>query len=93
MNKKGSIGLVVVAVILALVILGVFLVSIASRDCNANKDCAENSYCGSDYECHQYPDEIVVTENNYVPAAIILSFGLMLAAYIFRTGKVPFFKR
>ena len=88
MNKKGSAALAIVAVILALVILGVFLISIAQRECNSNRDCPGNAYCGTDYECHNFPEQIVVKENNFIPAAIIVGTSLIISAYIFRKGKV-----
>ena len=84
MNKKGSFALAAVAIILALVVLGVFLVNIAMRDCNSNKDCSDNAYCGSDYECHEYPKQIVAKESNYLSAAIVVGVSLILAAYVFK---------
>jgi len=88
MNKKGSLGLIVVIIILSLVILSVYLVNVATRDCNSNKDCTKSAYCGTDYECHDFPKEIIVKENNYVPASVILSVGLIVSALIFRNGLV-----
>jgi hypothetical protein len=82
MNNKGSLALAFVAVILALVVLSVFLVNLAMRDCNSNRDCASNAYCGSDNECHYYPDKIVVKENNFLPAALVITIGLIVASYI-----------
>ena len=93
MNSKANIALAVVAVILALVIFAIFLGDVANRECSSNKDCAENSYCGADNECHQYPDKILVRESNYIPAALILGIALIIAAYIYRGGKIPFFER
>lgn len=85
---KGSAALAAVAIILALVILGVFLINIALRDCNSNRDCPENAYCGSDYGCHEYPQKIMVEKNNLVLPALILGGSLILAAYLYqRKGK------
>ena len=92
MNKQGSAGLAIVAVLLSLVILGVFLIHIAQRECNSNRDCPQNAYCGSDHECHSYPDKIVVEKNNFLSAAVVFGSALVLAAYIFKTGKIPFKK-
>jgi hypothetical protein len=92
MNKKGSAALAIIAVILALLVLTVYLVNIAQRDCESNRDCPDNAYCGTDYECHQFPDQIIVKESNYVPAALIFGIFLVVAAYIFRGGKIPFLK-
>ena len=93
MNTKASMSIGIIAVILALLIFGIFIVNIASRDCNSNRDCPQESYCGSDFECHAFPEEIVVEKNNFTWAAIILSVGLITTAYIMKTGKIPFQKK
>lgn len=87
MNKKGSAGLAIVAVILALIILTVYLVNIAQRECNNNQDCGDDSYCGSDYECHQFPKQTLVKQNDFLPAAIVFGVSLIIAAKVFRKGK------
>ncbi len=87
MNKKGSLALAIVAIILALIILAVYLVNVSQRECNSNRDCPGNAYCGNDYDCHAFPEQIVVKENNLVPAAIIIGTALIIASYIFRKGK------
>lgn len=87
MNTKASAALAVVAVVLALVILGIFLVNISQRDCNSNRDCSANAYCGVDYGCHPFPEQIIVKENNFIPAALIVSMALIIAAYIFSKRK------
>ena len=92
MNKKGA-ALGIVAVLLALILLAIFLVGLALRECNSNKDCSDNAYCGSDYECHEYPNNTVVQKNNFVPAALILGVSLVLAMYLYRGGKIPFVMR
>ncbi|MBI4152605.1 hypothetical protein HY495_02745 [Candidatus Woesearchaeota archaeon] len=93
MSKKGSAAIIVIAVALALVVLGSFLINLAGRDCNSNKECPQNAYCGSDNECHEYPKNIVVEKNSYVPASIILSLGLVLTAFVHKTGRFPFQKK
>ena len=87
MNKKASVALIAVIVILALVILVIFLTNIALRECDNNRDCADNSYCGTDYECHEFPSQVVVKESSYIPAALIIGVALIMAAYIFRREK------
>lgn len=93
MNKTGNAALTIIIIVLALVILAFFLVDIAQRDCNSNNDCAKNAYCDSNHECHEYPNEIVIKENNFLSAAIVLGIALIIAAYIYRGGKIPFFKK
>ncbi len=89
MNVKGNMGLVVVIVVLALALLAVVITNSAGHECEKNSECAENSYCGADNECHLYPEEVVVTQNNYLPAAIVLGLALIFAAYIMRGGRIP----
>ncbi len=91
MNKKGM-ALGIVAIILALVILGIFLVSIAQRECNSNRDCPGNSYCNTQYECVEFPEQIVVKESNFLTSALILGIAILIAAYIFKGGKLPWKK-
>lgn len=88
MNQKGSAALAVVAVVLVFVILAMFLTNIAQRECDNNRDCADNSYCGTDYECHEFPGQVVVKETNFIPAALIVGISLIIAAYIFRKEKI-----
>ena len=92
-NKKGSAALAIVAVILALLVLTIYLVNIAQRECESNRDCSDNAYCGTDYECHQFPEQIVVKESNFILASIIFGVFLVIAAYIFRGGNIPFLKK
>lgn len=89
MNKKGN-ALAVVSIILALLVLAIYLVGIATRECKSNRDCTDNAYCGSDYECHKYPEEIVVQKNSFTLAALILGISMAITAYIYKTGKIPF---
>ena len=92
-NKKGSAALAIVAVILALLVFIIYLVNIAQRECESNRDCSDNAYCGTDYECHQFPEQIVVKESNFILASIIFGVFLVIAAYIFRGGNIPFLKK
>ncbi len=88
MNKKGM-ALAVVAVVLALTILAIYIVGVATRECNSNNDCAAASYCGSDFSCHEYPSQVVVENNKFVISALILGVCLIIAAYVYRAGKLP----
>ncbi len=83
MNKKGN-AVAIVAIVLALIILIMFLVNIGSRECTNNNDCSDNQYCGTDYECHDFPGQIFVEKNNYVWPAVIMGISLIAAAWIFK---------
>jgi len=86
MNKKGVVYLFVIALILGIIIMVMVSANFALRECNNNSDCPEDSYCSSNHQCHQYPNEVLVTKNNFLPAAIVLGASLIVAAYIFRRG-------
>jgi len=88
MNKKAAAPMIII-VILCVIILAFYVMDVSQRECNANKDCAKNSYCGSDNACHEYPKQIVITEHDYLIPAIIISVALIISAYIFRGGKLP----
>ena len=83
---------IIAVVVLSCLILVIFLIDVAQRECNSNNDCDKLAYCGTDHECHPYPDEIVVKEHNYVPASLILGISIVLAAYILKGGQFPKFK-
>lgn len=87
MDKKASGAIGVIAVILAIVLIGYFIIDIAARGCSSNKDCQEDSYCGADNECHQYPPKVIVRENNFLPAALVLGACIIAAAVILRYQK------
>ncbi|MBU0460069.1 MAG: hypothetical protein KJ597_05020 [Nanoarchaeota archaeon] len=87
MNKKGNV-VGIIAIILALIILTFYLVGIAQRECNSNRDCPGNAYCNTNYECVEFPDQVVVKQSNLVFSAIIIGIALIIAAYIFK-GKFP----
>lgn len=91
-NKKGA-AIAIVAIILSLTILGWVLVNFSLRDCNNNTDCPSNAYCGSDYECHEFPQQIIVKESNFIPASLILGTMLLISVILFKMDKLPFVKK
>ncbi len=78
-----------IILVLCLIILIVYVMDVSQRECKTNKDCSKNSYCGSDYECHQFPKEIVVKEYDFLFPSIILGIALIISAYIFKGGRIP----
>ncbi len=93
MNKKGVLWLYLIAIVLGIVIVIMVSSNLALRECSNNGDCPDDSYCSSNYQCIQYPEQIVVKQNNYLPAAIVLGVSMMVAAYIFRKGDLKFNKK
>lgn len=87
MNKKG-VAAGIVLVVLALFLFALFLINIASRECNSNSDCKDTEYCSTDYRCYQFPDRVVVDEGtSFMGAAFILGVAIIIAAIILRYKK------
>ena len=90
MNKKGAATMILS--VLLIVFLIVFLIGWAintvGRECNSNGDCRENSYCGSDFSCHEFP-KIIEESNNLVWPAAILGIAIIISAFIFRRKEKP----
>lgn len=93
MKTRGSAAIIVIAVALALVLLGTFIINLASRECNNNRDCAESAYCGTDYECHEYPTKVIVEKNNLLWPSVVISLGLVVTAFVYRNGRLPLQKK
>ena len=84
MNKRASAGYIIAIMALVTIILVGLLMDYSKNECSSNKDCTEDSYCGSDNECHQYPDKVIVKQNDNFPAALTLAVGIVLAAFILK---------
>ena len=84
-NKKASGGgapiIFSLIIVIALFIVFLKIVDLATRECSVDTDCNSDSYCGSDYKCHKHP---VITQVTYIPAALILGICILAAAYIIR---------
>ena len=55
-GKKGDAGVGVIFIIVVIVLFLMWVVTYSQRECNSNEDCSKDSYCGSDFSCHQYPN-------------------------------------
>ncbi|MBI2112256.1 hypothetical protein HYT52_01850 [Candidatus Woesearchaeota archaeon] len=84
MNKKGSITISIIALVLVVLVILVYLGNTFNQGCKNNSECGDDSYCGADNECHQYPPQVIVKENNYIPAAIIFGVSIITAALIYK---------
>jgi len=94
-NKKGNAAIVVIIVIgglIGLLFLLNHLVFFANnfvRECSDSLECAENQYCGADFECHEYPVTYNTTVEqyysyNFIGPAIILALALVVCAFILK---------
>tara|TARA_Y100000310_G_scaffold17224_3_gene17108 strand:+ start:955 stop:1224 length:270 start_codon:yes stop_codon:yes gene_type:complete len=87
-SKKGNTAVIGLAIVI--IILVVWWVSIASRDCNTNTDCEDGFYCGSDFACHEIPViEKAIKSYDLTIASLILAIGLIVAATIYRKKNIP----
>ena len=77
----------VVIMVLALSIAGASAIikySERNHECNANKDCASTSYCGSDFSCHIYPTSFPEKTNSWVLPSLIVGACIVAGAMIVR---------
>lgn len=55
------------------------------KECTENSDCPSLSYCGSDFECHTFPNISQNVESaDWTTPAIILGLAIILAALILK---------
>ena len=78
MNKKGNI-LIIVGIIIILLLI--WLITIASYDCNSDNDCGGGYYCDVKHTCNKVP---VIEKNNLEKPATIIAISIVLAALILK---------
>lgn len=83
--KRAEAGLVVILIIVIAVLFIGWLVNVNQRECNRNKDCSSDSYCGSDFSCHQYSNiQNTIVQYNFFWPALIIGAAILTAAWVFR---------
>ncbi|HIH05477.1 TPA: hypothetical protein HA281_01490 [Candidatus Woesearchaeota archaeon] len=93
-GKKGDAGVGVIFIIVVIVLFLMWVVTYSQRECNSNEDCSKDSYCGSDFSCHQYPNIVQqkVAAADYTVPAFLLGLSIVVAAIILRkrdSGNSP----
>ena len=91
MNKKADGGLTALIIILLIIIFLSGLISINSRECNSNKDCSKDSYCGSDFSCHQFPiieKTVTISKGSYTLPILIICLTAIILTIILRWEKI-----
>ena len=84
-SKKSEAGLVAIIIIIVVLFSFGWLYNINQRECSRNKDCSSESYCGSDFSCHQYPNiQNNIVQYNFFWPALIIGIALIIGAWIFR---------
>lgn len=78
----------VAIIIIAVIALIAYVSIVGSRECRTNRDCGKGSYCGSDFACHEFPVVEKESSGNLVLPAIILGASMIIAALIFKSGKI-----
>lgn len=85
MNKKADGGLTAIVIIIIAVVFIGWLVNLGSRECNSNKDCREDSYCGSDFACHKIPViEKTVYRQSLVLPILFICITIIIVALIWK---------
>ena len=88
-SKKSEAGLVAIIIIIIILFSLGWLYNINQRECSKNKDCSSESYCGSDFSCHQYPNiQNNIVQYNFFWPALIIGVALIIGAWIFRRVEV-----
>jgi len=89
-NKKSESGLVIIIVLLVVIFFFGWLININQRECKSNKDCSTDSYCGSDFSCHQFPTiQKTVVQYNFLAPSIIIGIAIVVAAILLRWKNAP----
>ena len=89
--KRADGGITVIVVIVILLIFIGWLVEIGSKECRNDGDCRSNSYCGSDFACHQFPVTEKTTgmvEYSLTLPLLIVCITAVALALIFRWDKI-----
>lgn len=85
MESDAAWGGFIVILIISLSIIGanaIIKFAEGKHECNENKDCVSNSYCGSDFECHEFPTRPAQT--NWIIPSLIVSACIIVGAVIVR---------
>ncbi|MBI4452214.1 hypothetical protein HY637_02185 [Candidatus Woesearchaeota archaeon] len=84
-SNKADAGLTILLVVIIAIFFIWWLININQRECRSNKDCDSESYCGSDFSCHQYPNiQKTVVEYNLVIPSLIIGVAIIAAAVIIK---------
>ena len=82
-KASGAIGIVAITVLIMLILF--YIYGSSNVECKKNSDCGSAQYCGSDFECHDFPNiEKKVYEVNLLIPAIVLGVAIVIAAYMLK---------
>lgn len=83
-RKHGSLSMNVVFIIFLVLLFSTWLIVYVQRECHTNTDCESSSYCGSDFSCHQYPEQVIVEKQSFALPALILGGAIVIAALLLK---------
>jgi|TARA_B100001971_G_C18127686_1_gene502995 hypothetical protein len=95
-NKKAQISTFIIVTILAfivgVVITGIWIYDISTKECKSNADCGKSNYCGGDHACHIIPiiqesSDVDIIQNNYGIAGFILGISIIISSLIIKPKK------
>lgn len=89
-SKKGEIITLIVVIAIIVMVFVSFIYVLGGRECRTNRDCGKESYCGSDFSCHQIPviERTVNNGNTLTMPALIFGICMIITALIFRWDKI-----
>lgn len=89
LNKKSEAGIALILIAVIVIVFLGWVININQRECKSNRDCGDESYCGSDFSCHNYPTiQKTVVQYNLLWPSIILGIAIVAVALIFNWDKI-----
>ena len=88
--KKKSQASVFAALFMILLVAGIaWLIHIRQRECNTNKDCPTDNYCGSDFACHEYPTiQRTYVEYSLMGPALVIALAILITAILLNFSSI-----
>ena len=84
-SKKGNITPGGIFTVVVLVLLLAWLIIYTQRECHSDANCTDGFYCGSDFKCHEFPQQN--SGSGLVAPSLILGISIIIAAFILRWQK------
>ena len=87
-NKKSEAGLVIILIVIIVLFFFCWLINVGQRECKSNMDCGSESYCGSGFSCHTFPNiQKTVDQYDLFWPAVAIGIAIIIAAFILKWQK------
>ena len=63
-------------------LVGYLVLTSAAKECTKDSQCP--GYCGSDFSCHDFPENPVIVNKHYTRPALIIGASIIIAAVILK---------